>query len=150
MVQLGWKQWIPFTVTVVGIVFTDLLIGIALGLAVGIVVILIKSFQNSHFLHIEDKSNGKHKIKMTLAEEVTFFNKGAILKELDSLPRDTYLEIDVRKTRFLDYDIIEILQDFAFKAKERNIDIQLISERGVVENPPSYIEFFNLRPKKSA
>jgi MFS superfamily sulfate permease-like transporter len=150
MVQLGWKQWIPFTVTVVGIVFTDLLVGIGLGLAVGIVVILIKSFQNSHFLHIEDKSNGKHRIKMTLAEEVTFFNKGAILKELDNLPRDTFLEIDVRKTRFLDYDIIEILQDFAFKAKERAIDIQLISERGVIENPPSYIEFFNLRPKKSA
>lgn len=150
MVQLGWKQWIPFTVTVIGIVFTDLLIGIGLGLVVGIIVILIKSFQNSHFLHIEDKSNGKHKIKMTLAEEVTFFNKGAILKELDSLPRDTFLEIDVRKTRFLDYDIIEILQDFALKAKERDIDIQLISERGIIKNPPSYIEFFNLRPKKSA
>jgi len=150
MVQLGWKQWIPFTVTVVGIVFTDLLVGIGLGLVVGIVVILIKSFQNSHFLHIEDKSNGKHRIKMTLAEEVTFFNKGAILKELDSLPRDTFLEIDVRKTRFLDYDIIEILQDFALKAKERAIDIQLISERGIIKNPPSYIEFFNLRPKKSA
>ena len=150
MVQLGWKQWIPFTVTVVGIVFTDLLVGIGLGLVVGVVVILIKSFQNSHFLHIEDKSNGKHRIKMTLAEEVTFFNKGAILKELDGLPRETFLEIDVRKTRFLDYDIIEILQDFALKAKERAIDIQLISERGVIKNPPSYIEFFNLRPKKSA
>jgi len=150
MVRLGWKQWIPFTVTVLGIIFTDLLVGISLGLAVGVVVILIKSFQNSHFLHIENKSNGKHRIKMTLAEEVTFFNKGAILKELDSLPRDTYLEVDVRKTRFLDYDIIEILQDFALKAKERNIDIQLISERGIVENPPSYIEFFNLRPKKTA
>ena len=150
MVQLGWKQWIPFTVTVVGIVFTDLLIGIGLGLVVGIIVILIKSFQNSHFLHIEDKSNGKHRIKMTLAEEVTFFNKGAILRELDSLPRDTFLEIDVRKTRFLDYDIIEILQDFALKAKERDIDIQLISERGIIKNPPSYIEFFNLRSKTSA
>ncbi|WP_299670461.1 SulP family inorganic anion transporter [uncultured Polaribacter sp.] len=150
MIQLGWKQSIPFFVTVIGIVFTDLLVGIGLGLTVGIVVILIKSFQNSHFLHIEDKSNGKHRIKMTLAEEVTFFNKGAILKELDSLPRDTYLELDVRKTRYLDNDIIEILEDFAFKAKERNIDIQLISERGIVENPPSYIEFFELRPKKSA
>ncbi|MEX6626947.1 SulP family inorganic anion transporter [Tenacibaculum salmonis] len=148
--QLGWKQWIPFTVTVMGIVFADLLVGIALGLMVGIVVILIKSFQNSHFLHIEDKSNGKHKIKMTLAEEVTFFNKGAILKELDNLPEEAYLELDVRKTRYLDNDIIEILEDFAFKAKERNIDIQLISERGVVENPPSYIEFFNLRTKKTA
>tara|TARA_R110000868_G_scaffold29732_4_gene110520 strand:+ start:27490 stop:29040 length:1551 start_codon:yes stop_codon:yes gene_type:complete len=147
MYGLGWKQSIPFTVTVFGIVFIDLLYGIGLGLAVGIVVILLKSYQNSHFLHIEDKSNGKHKIKMTLAEEVTFFNKGAILKELDSLPRDTYLEIDLIKTRYLDNDIIEILEDFLFKATERNIDIKLVSKRGVVENPPSFIEFFKERPK---
>ncbi len=147
MYNLGWKQWIPFIVTVLGIVFTDLLVGIGLGLGVGIVVIVIKSYQNSHFLHMEDKSIGKHKIKMTLAEEVTFINKGAILNELNSLPRDTYLELDVTKTRFLDYDIMEILDDFAFKAKERNIDIKLISERGIFENPESFIEFFTLRPK---
>lgn len=149
MYQLGWKQFIPFMVTILGIIFTDLLIGIGLGLAVGIVVILIKSFQNSHFLHIEDKSNGKHKIKMTLAEEVTFFNKGAILKELDRIPRDTYLELDVRNTRYLDNDIIEILEDFSLKARNRNIDIHLISERGVVENPESFIQFFKLRPKSA-
>lgn len=149
MYAMGWKQFIPFTVTVLGIIFTDLLIGIGLGLAVGIVVILIKSFQNSHFLHIEDQSNGKHKIKMTLAEEVTFFNKGAILKELDSLPVDTFLELDVRKTRFLDNDIIEILEDFSEKSRNRNIDIKLISERGTIENPTSFIEFFQLRPKSA-
>ncbi|SNY94821.1 SulP family inorganic anion transporter [Flagellimonas pacifica] len=149
MYGLGWKQFIPFTVTVFGIVFTDLLIGIGLGLMVGIVVILLKSYQNSHFLHIEDKSNGKHRIKMTLAEEVTFFNKGAILKELDSLPNDTYLELNLLNTRFLDNDIIEILEDFALKAKQRNIDIQLVSKRGVEENPSSYIEFFRTRPKST-
>ncbi len=149
MYDLGWKQSIPFFVTVIGIVFTDLLVGIGLGLAVGIIVILLKSYQNSHFLHIEDKSNGKHKIKMTLAEEVTFFNKGAILKELHSLPRDTYLELNLIKTRYLDNDIIEILDDFSFKAKERNIDIKLVSKRGVVENPESFFEFFRHRPKSS-
>ena len=147
MYKLGWKQFLPFIVTVLGIVFMDLLKGIGLGLVVGIVVILIKSYQNSHFLHIQDKSNGKHRILMTLAEEVTFFNKGAILKELDALPEYSYLELDVRKTRYLDHDIIEILEDFSEKAKNRRIDIKLISERGIVENPPSYIEFFNLRPK---
>ena len=149
MYDLGWKQWIPFTATVLGIVFIDLLYGIGLGLGVGIIVILLKSYQNSHFLHIEDKSNGKHKIKMTLAEEVTFFNKGAILKELDSLPRDTYLEIDILKTRYLDNDIIEILDDFAYKAKERHIDIKLVSKRGIVENPESFIGFFEERPKSN-
>ena len=87
---------------------------------------------------------------MTLAEEVTFFNKGAILKELDSLPENSYLELDVRKTRYLDNDIVEILEDFSEKAKNRNIDIKIISERGEVINPDSYIKFFNLTPKKSA
>ncbi|WP_067146948.1 SulP family inorganic anion transporter [Pseudotamlana agarivorans] len=149
MYQLGWKQFVPFIVTVVGIVFTDLLVGIALGLLVGIVVILLKSYQNSHFLHIEDKSNGKHRIKMTLAEEVTFFNKGAILKELDSLPHETYLELNVLKTRYLDHDVIEILDDFSHKAKERNIDIKLVSKRGVVENPNSFVEFFKTKPKST-
>ncbi len=144
MYKQGWMQFVPFIVTILGIIFTDLLLGIGLGLAVGIVIILFKSYQNSHFLHIVDKSNGKHKIKMTLAEEVTFFNKGAILKELDSLPEDSYLELDVRKTRFLDNDIVEILENFAIQAKNKNIDIKLISERGIVENPNSYIEFFQL------
>lgn len=147
MWNAGWKQFVPFIITVIGIFFIDLLWGIGLGLAVGIIVVLFKSYQNSHFLHKEDVSNGKQRMKMTLAEEVTFFNKGAILKELDQLPEDTYLELDVRKTRFLDHDIIEILDDFTEKARNRNIDIKLISEKGNVENPESFIEFFNLRPK---
>jgi MFS superfamily sulfate permease-like transporter len=147
MYDLGWKQFLPFIVTVAGIVFTDLLKGIGLGLAVGIVVILIKSYQNSHFLHKEGEDVDDGKIKMTLAEEVTFFNKGAILKELDRLPENSFLELDVSKTRYLDNDIIEILEDFSIKAKERNINIKLISERGTVENPESFIEFFKLRPK---
>lgn len=145
MFSLGWKQWLPFVVTIVGIIAIDLLKGLALGLAVGIIVTLIKSYQNSHFLHIEENSNENNKIKMTLAEEVTFFNKGAILKELDRLPEKTKLELDVRKTTYLDNDIIEILEDFQWKAKEREIDILLISEKGTVENPESFVEFFKLK-----
>ncbi len=147
MYNLGWKQFVPFIITVLGIIFTDLLTGIALGLLVGIIVVLIKSYQNSYFLHKEGEDVDDGRIKMTLAEEVTFFNKGAILKELDRLPENSFLELDVRKTRYLDNDIIEILDDFSYKAKLRNIKIKLISERGVVENPSSYIDFFKLRPK---
>ena len=147
MYRLGWKQFTPFAVTVLGIVFTDLLVGISLGLVVGVIIILIKSYQNSHFLHIKDKSNGKHQIEMTLAEEVTFINKGAILKELDSLPKDTFLSLDVRKTRFLDYDIIEILEEFSEKAKNRDIEIQIITERGKSDNLEGFIAYYNAKPK---
>ena len=148
MWDLGWKQYVPFFITIIGIVFTDLLVGIGLGLLVGIVVVLIKSYQNSHFLHKEGEDIDDGKIKMTFAEEVTFINKGAILNELNSLKENTYLELDVRNTKFLDYDIIEILEDFAFKAKQKNINIKIISERGIVENPDSIIEFFKLEPRE--
>ncbi|SDR88728.1 SulP family inorganic anion transporter [Christiangramia echinicola] len=143
----GWKQFVPFIITIVGIVFGDLLIGIGLGLGVGIVVILIKSYQNSHFLHIENQNNGNKTIKMTLAEEVTFINKGAIIKELNKLESDSYLIMDVRKSRYLDNDIIEILDDFKIKAAEKNIDIEVISERGTIKNPDSYQQFFELEKK---
>ena len=148
MYSLGWKQFIPFITTVVGIIFIDLLSGLGMGLMVGIAVVLIKSYQNSHFLHIEGEDKNDGKIKMTLAEQVTFFHKGAILKELDNLPENSFLELDVRKTRYLDNDIIEILDDFSFKAKLRNISIKLVSERGVAENIPNYLDFFRNTPKK--
>ncbi len=149
MYKLGWKQFVPFMVTVLGIIFTDLLVGIGLGLLVGIIVILIKSYQNSHFLHKEGEDVDDGKVKMTLAEEVTFFNKGAILKELDKLASNSFLELDVTKTKYLDHDIIEILDDFIHKAEERNISIKLISQRGVVVNPESYFKFFNDKRKAS-
>ncbi len=148
MYDLGWKQFVPFMVTVLGIIFTDLLVGIGLGLLVGIIVILFKSYQNSHFLHKEGEDVDDGKIKMTLAEEVTFFNKGAILKELDRLPEDSFLELDVTNTKYLDNDIIEILDDFIHKAEERNITIKLVSQKGVVVNPESYFKFFN-SPRKA-
>jgi MFS superfamily sulfate permease-like transporter len=147
MFKEGWMQFVPFIITVIAIVFTDLLVGIGLGLAVGILITLFKSFQNSHFLHKQEITDGKTTINMTLAEEVTFFNKATILQELDSLPRDSFLVLDVRKTVYLDYDVIEILEDFIFKAGNRNINIKLISERGVVENPESFVQFFKTNPK---
>ena len=147
MYALGWKQFVPFAVTVAGIIFTDLLVGISLGLLVGIIVILIKSYQNSHFLHKEGEDVDDGRVKMTLAEEVTFFNKGAILKELDRLPHDSFLELDVTNTKYLDNDVIEILDDFVHKAKERNISIKLVSSQGIVVNPESYFQFFNQKRK---
>jgi MFS superfamily sulfate permease-like transporter len=149
MYNLGWKQFVPFIVTVLGIIFTDLLVGIGLGLLVGIIVILFKSYQNSHFLHKEGEDMHKGLVKMTLAEEVTFFNKGAILKELDRLPHDTNFELDVTNTKYLDNDIVEILDDFILKAEERNISIRLVSQKGIVENPESFFKFFNDKRKAS-
>ena len=140
MIKKGWKQFLPFIVTVIAIVFTNLLFGISLGLIVGVFIVIIKSFQNSHFLHKEDNSNGKSKVKMTFAEEVTFFNKGSILKELDNIPENTLLNLDIENTIYLDDDVLEILDDFWEKAKIRNIEIKLKTRKGVIDNPENFIQ----------
>ena len=56
----------------------------------------------------------------------------------------------IKNPEFLDNDIIEILDDFSEKAKNRNIDIHIISEKGEVSNPESFIEYFKLRPDLTA
>ena len=148
MLALGASQFVPFIITVLGVVFADLLIGIGLGLAVGIITILINSYQNSHFLHIEKSDNGGQIVKMTLAEEISFLNKGAILNELNKLPEKTLLELDVRKTVRLNYDILEILDDFVHTSKQKNIGVKLITEEGVVFNPHSFSSLLFTKPKK--
>ena len=150
MYQLGRTQFLPFIVTVIGVVFTDILVGLAMGMAVAVIIILIENYKNSHFLNVVKDSNSDKHVYMTLAEELSFLNKGAILRELSNLPEGTFLEIDVRKTIRMNYDVIEILEDFTSKAKERNIRIKLISNRGTVENPESYSQFFGINAPASA
>lgn len=127
MYQLGPNQFWPFIITIIGIVFTDLLVGIAIGLSVGVLTILLKSVKNSHFLHQEVVDNGNHKVKLVLAEEVTFLNKGAILKELDGLPNNTLLTIDMSNSYHIDYDVLEIIDNYKNTAETRGVEVKLIN-----------------------
>ncbi len=150
MYRLGKSQFIPFLVTVLGVVFTDILVGIGLGMIVAITQILIENYRNSHFLHIEKESTQPSHVTMTLAEELSFLNKGAILKELSRLPEGTFLDLDVRKTIRMNYDVLEILEDFAQKAREKNISIKLITSKGIIENPESFSALFGLKSPVAA
>jgi MFS superfamily sulfate permease-like transporter len=126
--KLGWTQYLPFIVTIIVIVFKDLLWGIFAGLTIGIIVVLVKSFQNSLYLHKKDEGNNHEIVKIRLAEEVTFLNKANIRKELNELKENSTLELDIIQTKYLDHDVIEILEDFVIQAKNKNIKVQLKSE----------------------
>nr|WP_198661722.1 SulP family inorganic anion transporter [Lewinella sp. IMCC34183] len=144
--RAGWRQFVPFVVTVVAIVFTDLLIGISLGLAVGVIVILYTSYQNSHFLHMRNEEGEREHIQITLAEEVTFFNKGAIRNQFDKISDGALLTIDARQNQFLDYDVVEIMDDFVTTFKNRNVDVEVIRKDGsTVQNPEDFFEVFDMR-----
>lgn len=140
--KLGKTQFIPFIATVVGIVITDLLTGIVVGLTVGLIVVLLKSYNNSHHMLIKEYEGKKNLFHINFAEEVTFINKGPIMKELNALEKDSFLELDFRKTKVLDYDILEYLDEFSTKARNNNINIRLIAERETLDNPESFREYF--------
>ena len=93
MYAMGWSQFTPFMVTILGIIFTDLLLGIGLGLVVGIVQILWNNYKTPYHFDLKDYKEGEP-IVIRLSQDVTFLNKVSILQTLDNLPHDTKVTIN--------------------------------------------------------
>ena len=111
MYSLGKDQFIPFFVTVVAILATDLLKGIAIGMVAAIYFILRKNYKHSY--HYQKEAHQTNEvITLQLSEEVTFLNKGSIGLTLNHLPEGCEVIIDGSKSMNIDYDVLEIIQDF--------------------------------------
>lgn len=124
MYKLGWEQFVPFTVTVVAILLTDLLMGITAGLLVGLFYTLRHSYRNSHHVkEIKSDENGKSVHHLVLAEEVSFFNKANLLTTLDCIPANTKVIIDFTNSKSVAYDVIELITDFELNAKTKGIEL---------------------------
>ena len=131
MYRLGPTQFVPFVVTILGMVFTDLLTGVLMGLAVAVVVILHRNYSNSHFLHLEesDVPGTRHQVRMHLAEEVSFLNRAAILQQLAAVPDGSQVLIDMSRSISIDHDVLEIIEDFQTTIEARDIELQIIEQR---------------------
>ena len=125
MYKAGWKQFVPFLATVLGVVFIDLLKGISLGMLVAIITI-IPSKLSDVFTINEETQNGVPKIKMILSEKLTFFNKRAVFKALEEIEGGAEVTIDMSNSKYIDSDIVEIIDHFNNQAKERNISVSLL------------------------
>ncbi|TYP90155.1 SulP family sulfate permease [Sphingobacterium allocomposti] len=125
MYRKGLDQFIPFFVTITAVVFTDLLMGVGIGILVAIFYIIRANMQNAFKMEIREQ-NGEKTVIMTLAEEVSFLNKVPIQQKLYSLPKNVEaIRIDGKQSKFIDKDVIEVLKDFEMNAVSKGIDIQL-------------------------
>ncbi|MDP9081907.1 MAG: SulP family inorganic anion transporter [Bacteroidota bacterium] len=131
----GLDQFIPFVVTIAAVVFTDLLIGVGIGMCVGVFYILRTNMRNPYFYQI-DKNGDKKTIRIRLAEEVSFLNKAAIQITLTSLPKGTDVIIDGSNSRYIDQDVLEIIQNFKHNAYTKGIIVQLHEVREKYDVPP--------------
>jgi MFS superfamily sulfate permease-like transporter len=127
MYKIGFEQFIPFVTTVITVLFTDLLTGIMVGIAFAIFYILRKNYRNN-FTVEEEKENNKLVVRVILSEEVTFLNKSGILEFIDSLEDNSQLIIDGSNCTKIDYDVLEIIENFKqHGSKLKNITLETIN-----------------------
>lgn len=116
----GWNQFLPFVITIVAILFTDLLIGVLIGIGVGLFFIIRTNFHSSVFVVNDD-----NRYLFRLRKDVSFLNKPIIKNKLEEVPENAYVIIDVSRADFIDKDIIEVIEDFAIHAPLKDIRVEI-------------------------
>lgn len=122
----GFWQFAPFIITIVALVFTDLLKGIMAGMVVAFFEILIYNYQLNFYR--EETEPGCFTIRLT--EHMTFLNKAALKRILREVPPDCSVTVDMTGTRILDHDVREVIQDFAAHAEADGIRLIIEGSAG--------------------
>ena len=120
MYEKGRSQFLPFMLTVIAILFTNLLQGVLLGIVVAVFYILKTNFHRAVItVNLEDY----YLIKFS--KDVSFMHKASLRNALMKIPNHTRLLIDGTKSNFIDQDIIETIEDFMASAKAKHIDVNI-------------------------
>lgn len=135
----GKEQFVPFLITVIAILLTDLLKGIMIGMAFAIFYILRNNFKNPFYIWKNGRKEGEE-YHVTLSEEVTFLNKGSILQMLNHVPANSKVIIDGTRCKSIHPDIIEIIQDYLVHAREIGVETEI---KGIKVNIPEFEEINN-------
>ncbi len=114
----GWKQWIPFAITILVVVFVDLLWGIFIGTTAGLLFVMATNYQSVISVHQKDNT-----ILIRFKKDVTFLHKMSIKTILQKIPDDSLVFIDAKHASFIDHDIQLLINEFIETAPLKNIEI---------------------------
>lgn len=121
MWRLGYRQFVPFIVTVVGIIFTDLLVGVELGIATAVIFIIGDHFRPMH--HVE--RDGNH-YTITLHHYVSFLGCPQLRKCFNDIPEGSTITIDGSRSKYVDLDVVEVVNRFvSYEARPKQITVKL-------------------------
>lgn len=121
----GLNQFIPYTVTILAILLTDLLVGISIGMVVGLFFVIKSNFQEA-ILITRDGNN----FLLKFNKDVTFLNKAVLRHRLESIPENAYVIVDGSKASFIDQDILETIADFQDYARYKKITVEIKKSPG--------------------
>lgn len=121
----GMSQFLPFVITIAAILATDLLKGMAIGMAVGLFFVIKANFHAA----ISMKQDGNHYL-IQFHKDVSFLNKALLRKMILSIEENSFVTVDASGTQFVDHDILEVVENFLDSATDDNIKVQLINFYG--------------------
>jgi MFS superfamily sulfate permease-like transporter len=123
--QKGMSQFLPFVMTVVAILVTDLLKGMAIGMVIGLFFVIKANYHAAITL----TQVGSHYL-LSLNKDVSFLNKALLRKYILSIPENSTVTIVASKATFIDHDILETIEDFLAAAPDDNITVETIDLHG--------------------
>ncbi|MCB0554548.1 MAG: SulP family inorganic anion transporter [Phaeodactylibacter sp.] len=118
--QKGLAHFIPFVVTILAILFTDLLIGVCIGLVVGAFFVIRQNYHSAISL-FQDGNNYLLRFK----KDLSFIHKLELKRYLSQIPEQSSVLIDLSRVSFVDLDNAEIINDFIATAKDKGIQISI-------------------------
>lgn len=121
----GKYQFVPFIATLLAVVFTDLLKGVALGIVISIIFVLRGNLKRAYSFRKEEYEDGDI-IHIDLAQEVSFLNKAAIKSTLAKVPENSKVIIDAKDTVYIAHDVLDLITEFKeIRSKDLNIKVKL-------------------------
>jgi carbonic anhydrase/SulP family sulfate permease len=141
--RAGWVQFAPFAVTVLAIVFTDLLIGVVVGLFVSLSFVFARNLRGGFRVVQESHIAGTvHRIE--LGTQVSFLNRGRLLSLLMRYRRGDHVAIDARSSEYIDTDLLSLIREFAEEsAPARGIKVSLFGfqQKYQLRDVVQYVDF---------
>lgn len=123
--NFGFEQFLPFIITIIIMLVTDLLKGVCVGLIVAVIFIIRDNIKSS-FDSTSDTIDGQLYYLIKLPQHVTFFNKGFLIRFFASINSDSKVIIDASINKKINRDSKDVISDFINSAKKRNIEVELI------------------------
>lgn len=123
--QQGREQFLPFIFTIIAILFTDLLIGVLIGITYAIYFMFKHTYAAGFHLKQFYEGHSK-KYTITLDQQVSFLNKRRLSETLDKIEEYSIVEINGQDSTYIDRDVLEIIQDYKTKALRKHIQLNTV------------------------
>lgn len=145
----GKNQLIPFLATIVAIVFTDLLVGVLIGLGVAICFILHSNIKNPIKMTLEKHATGDQVLHIELPNQVSFFNRTSLDSILKNVPGGGHVLIDASHAVYIDPDILFLIKEFENKTgKTKDIKVSLLGFKDTYPKLEDHIEYVEVSSRE--